>query len=201
MKKIGALLVILMLTLSFAGCSTTQPEAEENPPEDLPPAEDNVETPEEEPNPEPSVVEVSEETFTATLYLVNDAYVSTGDESLEKVVPVEREIVKNPDRSEDELVIEQLGFVPSEDGVTTALADLIVLSVERQGDVLFIDLAPEGLNGGSLTETLVLNQLVRTGAALEGIDAVQITVGGDLRETLMGHIMIEEPLTPSDLDW
>ncbi len=200
LRKISAFFMVLTLLVVFAGCTASDPEIVEPETETPPQTEAEVSDPEAPATPieEP---EEPEMTITATLYLVNGEYVATGDEDLDKVVSVEREIVKNPDRAEEELIIEQLGIVPTEVGMTTALADIVILSVTRDGGVLVIDLAPEGLSGGSLSETLVLNQLVRTGAALEGIEAVQITVGGGIQETLMGHITIDQPLAPSDLDW
>ena len=63
----------------------------------------------------------------------------------------------------------------------------------------YVNFSSENLHGGSLQEMLLVNQIVKTLTALPGIDQVQFLVDGEKRETLMGHLSTDEPLSGDHL--
>ena len=63
---------------------------------------------------------------------------------------------------------------------------------------IYADLSSEHLNGGSLTERLLIEQVVETllsSFGEQGYDKVQFLVNGEQAETLMGHMDTMEPFT------
>jgi len=139
------------------------------------------------------------ETITLKLYFANEEYIMTGDSSLDAIIEVERE-VKLGEKPIEEVILEELKKNPEDDNLTTVLGKINVLSVETAENIAYVNLSSENLNGGSMEESLILNQIVFSLTELEEVDAVQILVDGSNRETLMGHITIEEPLKRPEVE-
>ena len=134
-----------------------------------------------------------------TLFFPNQEYIQTGRADL----PMLKEIPRKVEASDEELiakVLDELRKPPAEEGYTTALHDeLKVLASRREDRRAYVDFSSQNLYGGSLQETLLVHQIVQTLTALPGIDEVQFLVDGEKRESLMGHISTDEPLSPSQL--
>jgi len=139
------------------------------------------------------------ETVTLKLYFASQEYIMTGDSNLDSIIQVERE-VKLGEKPVEEVILEELKKKPEDDSITTVLEKINILSVETAENIAYVNLASENLSGGSLEESLILNQIVFSLTELEEVDAVQILVDGSNRETLMGHIIIEEPLQRPDVE-
>lgn len=129
-----------------------------------------------------------------TLYYVNNEYVLTGNESLDKLIPIKK-IVNIKEESVEEAVVSELQVEPEDENLSTMLNKLKVLSVNVEDSIAYVDFSEENLSGGSLEESFILQQLVYSLTELDGINAVQVLVNGNKVESLMGHISIEEPLT------
>ena len=163
MKKIIYVLLILML-LSITACTTPQKE---------------------EP-PSPQETEV-------TLYYANKVYVETGDESLEKLVPIKRLIPTG--EGLHMTMLNELKKAPDENDVSTELLpDITFLGVEIENNIARVNISSKNLNGGSLQEFFVMNQIIYTLTDLEDIDQVQFLVDGEIAESLMGHYSADKPL-------
>lgn len=132
------------------------------------------------------------------LYYANTEYVRTGDESLPRVLPEEREVDVST-RPVAEAAVRGLTTPPRSERLGTALEKLRLNGVHVREGIAYVDFAKAGLNGGSLEERLVVEQVVKTLTELEGIQAVQFLVDGKEPETLMGHIYVQEPLTRGDV--
>ncbi|ARE85943.1 GerMN domain-containing protein [Clostridium formicaceticum] len=191
MKKTGLILLVIAMMLTFVGCNRTPKETPVPPIEaENPPQGEGTDTVV-DPAPEGEITRV-------TLYFVNDEYVATGDERLEKVLPVEKEVTVG-EKSVEAMILAELQQVPEDDALSTTLEGIKVLSVDTAEGVAYVNIAGERLSGGSLQETLVIHQIVYSLTGLEEIEAVQFLVDGSKRETLMGHILIEEPLKREDI--
>ncbi len=189
--KVGFLLAIVLIMALIVGCSKGPIDNPE------PPAEDNIGEGGENivVDPEPEG-----ETITVKLYYVNEEYVLTGEDSLDRIIPVEREITIG-EKSVESIVLSKLQEKPSEQDLSTALDNIKILSVDTAEKIAYVNISGEKLSGGSLQESLVLQQIVYSLTELEGVEAVQILVDGSKRETLMGHIFIEEPLERPDMGY
>lgn len=195
MKKIrfkaGLILFIIVIMITLVGCSKTPEEA----PAPLTEtgnaqAEKNIVV---DPEPKGEIVKV-------TLYYVNEEYVMTGNETLKKVLPVEKEVTVG-EKSVESIILSELQKKPNKENLSTALEGIKVLSVDTAEKIAYVNLAGDKLSGGSMQEDLVLHQIIYSLTELKGIDAVQLLVDGSKRETLMGHIFIEEPLRRQDLGY
>ncbi|SDJ90487.1 GerMN domain-containing protein [Natronincola ferrireducens] len=187
MKKLGLILLIIAMMVTFIGCDRRQVENE------TPPVEtENVDNDNDVVDPTPQ-----EENVEVTLYYVNQEYVMTGDESLESIVPVIKEVTVG-EKSLEAIILAELQKQPEDENLTTTLENIKVLSVDIAEEIAYVNLAGDKLSGGSLQEALLLNQILYSLTEIEGVEAVQILVDGSKRETLMGHITIEEPLTRND---
>lgn len=134
----------------------------------------------------------------AELYYVNKGYIQLGKEELAGLVPVQR-VLRYNKGTEEEAIARALRENPENPKLTTALRkDLAINSVRVKGKVAVVDFSDQNLYGGSLEETLVLQQLVYTLTGRPGIEKVQFLVNGEKRETLMGHVTIIEPLGRKD---
>lgn len=146
-----------------------------------------------DPEPESQIV-------TVTLYYVNEEYVMTGSETLKKVLSLEKEVTVG-EKSLEAVILAEIQKKPEGDKLSTALENIKILSVDTAEKIAYVNLAGDRLSGGSLQEDLVLHQIVYSLTELKNIDAVQLLVDGSKRETLMGHIFIEEPLKRQDLGY
>jgi len=194
MRKLTLMFFILIFGIMvFVGCS---PEGDTAPnPAPTPQPNDNSDSKQTDPV-QPDADKGEDKTQKITVYYVNNEYVMTGDEKLEHVLPIEKEIMfdKN-NQTLAQLAVEELQKKPDDEKLDTQLNLFTINDVKTEGDTAIVDFASEGLSGGSLQERLVLSQLVYTLTELEGINKVQILVDGQVAESLMGHFMIDEPLT------
>lgn len=175
-KKIGIFLIIGVMAVALFGCKAKQPGGK-------PGKDDEVI----EPAPEGT------EKTVIKLYFANEEYIVTGNEDLDEVVVVEREIELD-EKPVAEVVLEELKKDPESDKFRTLVSKLKVLGVETKGDTVYVNISSENLNGGSMEEMLLLNQIVYSLTELEDVEAVQFLVDGEIRETLMGHIEIDKPI-------
>lgn len=140
-----------------------------------------------------------------TLYFVNREYITTGNEELPKLLPFTRKVRAYGDgeagrESLARSVLAELRKPPAGEGVTTALRDdLRITGVRVEEDTVYVDFSSANLHGGSLEEILLVEQVVTTLTGLPGLEKVQFLVDGERRDTLMGHISADEPLSREDL--
>lgn len=186
MKKIIAILMILVLSIGMVACS----------PKEEPGKDPVVETPVEEPTDnEDEVVDPTPETDSkdVTLYFLNEKYIETGDESLEKLIAEERTIEVGSTTLE-EAVVKALMDGPESEGVKTVIPSTAkLLGVEVSDGTAFVNFSREGMFGGSLEETYTINQIVASLIELDSVDRVQFLIDGQKGDSLMGHYSIDEP--------
>lgn len=188
MRKFALIMLVIIMIITLGACGRRSVETP--PPSDNGVNEENGDM---IVDPEPEGEEV-----TLTLYFVNYQYVVTGDESLDRIIPVERTVTAG-ERPLVEIILTELQTEPEEEELTTTLADIRILSVETAENIAYVNLSSEQLSGGSLQESLLLQQIVYSLMEIEEVEAVQMLVDGSKRETLMGHIFIEEPVTREDI--
>jgi len=189
-KSIWILLILTMLVTTMVACDRRSVETPAPP----------METGDQQQGKDSAVVDPApkEETKNIILYYVNKEYVVTGNEALDKVVPVEKEITMGKEPLES-IIMAELQKDPEDDKLETAIGSLKILSVDVAENIAYVNISSEKLNGGSLQETLVLSQIVYSLTELPEVEAVQFFVDGGKRETLMGHFTIEEPLKRKEI--
>lgn len=193
MKKLLAILMVLVLSIGIVACTNDQqtPPAEDTEVEN--PTEEPNEDPTEEPDEKPDEEEPAEEAKEVTLYFVNEEFVETGDESLEKLVTETREIEVTDDNLE-ETIVRALMEGPETEGFVTLIPETAILNgVELTDGTAFVDFARDGMYGGSLQETYTISQIVGSLTELDSVDRVQFLIDGEVEESLMGHFMIDQP--------
>lgn len=178
MKKVAVLILVIFTLLATMACGR---QAE------TPGGDKNGEA---EPKPKDEKVEV-------TLYYMNQEYITTGNVDIEKLIPVKREVMLG-EKSIEEVLIAELQKKPEDNKLSTGLEGLKVLSVETKENTAYVNFSSENLYGGSLQEMSVISQVVMTLTELPGIEQVQFLVDGSVRETLMGHDVIQEPIKRDD---
>lgn len=188
MKKLILFLLVAVMIFTLASCKPKAPTEGKNDTGNKDPVEDNTIV---DPSPEGEIV-------TLKLYFANREYIMTGNDNLDAIIAVERE-AKIKEKPIEEVILEELGNKPDDEGLTTLVEKIKVLSVETAENTAYINLSGENLHGGSLEESLILQQIVFSLTELEGIEKVQFLVDGSKRETLMGHISTEEPLERPDI--
>lgn len=123
-----------------------------------------------------------------TLYYANNEYIRSGNEDMEIVIPIKKNI-RYDNMSIEEAAVRALINEPEDARVATAFhKDMEILSVKVENDIAFVDFANENLSGSTFTELLVINQLVKTLVEFPEISKVKILVDGRETETLMGHV-------------
>lgn len=177
MKKRFLFLGLAILILSLMACQKTPDTPLDQP------GEDQII----DPNPEGEAVDV-------TLYYINEEYIISGDESLGIAIPVETQVIVGK-KPLEEAVLEALQKEPEDEKLETFLQSIKILSVETAENTAYVNISGENLSGGSLQETGILTQIILTLTELPGIEQVQFYVDGGVRETLMSHYFIQEPLT------
>lgn len=193
MKKYIAILLIIIISLSLYGCSANNGTADEGKNDEV----NNVDQVEGEkagenndqivdPNPDIDETEV-------TLYYVNNEYIETGDDSLQKLVPEKRTISAGNIPLEEAIVKELMKNPESKKLSTVISSNITLLGVEVADKTAFVNFSQEGLYGGSMQEDFTIAQIVNTLLELDHIDKVQFLIDGKKAETLMGHISITEP--------
>lgn len=190
-KKYIAILLILLISISLYGCTknSTDNNISDGPNGDVV-SEDENKNEDENQIADP---QTNTEDVEVTLYFVNNEYIETGDESLEKLMPENRTIVIE-DVSLEEAIVRELMKKPGSDNLSTAIPDNVtLLGVEVNDGTAFVNFSQEGLYGSSLEESLTIAQIVNTLLELDNIDKVQFLIDGNEAESLMGHISIAEP--------
>jgi len=190
-KKYIAILLILLISISLYGCTknSTDNNISDGPNGDVV-SEDENKNEDENQITDP---QTNTEDVEVTLYFVNNEYIETGDESLEKLMPENRTIVIE-DVSLEEAIVRELMKKPGSDNLSTAIPDNVtLLGVEVNDGTAFVNFSQEGLYGSSLEESLTIAQIVNTLLELDNIDKVQFLIDGNEAESLMGHISIAEP--------
>ncbi len=186
MKKILAILMILVLSISIVAC-TPKNEPNEDP---------VVETPVEQPGePTDEIVdpEPSTDSKEVTLYFLNEEYVETGDESLEKLI-AEKRTIEVGSTTLEEGIVRALMSGPEANGLRTAIPSTAkLIGVKVSDGTAFVNFSREGMFGGSLEETYTINQIVASLVELDSVDRVQFLIDGQKGDSLMGHYSIDEP--------
>lgn len=200
MKKIITLLLISIMVFSLTACASPANEGpkDTDTPDIVEPGEDtDVEDKEEEEEVEPEedpVKEPEEETKEeeVSIYYTSEDYVLTGDESLVKLVPETRNVIYS-DTILEEAVMKELLTKPSSVGLVNSIPSSVkLIDVKVEEDTVYINFAKEGMSGGSLEESLTINQIVTTMLDLKTVSKVQFLLDGEISESLMGHVMINE---------
>lgn len=148
-------------------------------------------------NPNKTIVNLNSNTRSeeVTLYFANKEYVMTGNENIDKVIP-EKRIIKYGKISKEEAILKELQKGPTISNASTEIpAKCKINSVRVVDGIAYVDFSSENLNGGSLQESLMIMQIVKTFTGLGNIDKVQFLVDGKKVETLMGHADISEPIS------
>lgn len=129
------------------------------------------------------------EATTATIFLVRDT---------QWIEPVEVEV--DADVAPEVAVFEALlDADPDEDGLSTSLpAEAELLSAEIDGDVVIIDLTGmDDVGTETSITTALVDQLVHTGAALDGVEAVEIRIDGE-ESPQIGELILDGPQEPHE---
>jgi len=127
-----------------------------------------------------------------TLYYANEKYAQTGDESQAEVLPVKKKITYSPELLYA-AILNELKNEPNVEGLKTKIpSDAKLIGVEVKDGIAYVNYEG-GFMGGSLTETLMIDQIVYTFTEIEGIKGVQFLLDGNKAETLMGHADITKP--------
>ena len=128
-----------------------------------------------------------------TLYFANNAYIVTGDESLEKLIAEQRVIEETTDGIGMN-IFEALKKGSENPDLATVINERIqVREVKFVDETAYVDFDKEGLNGSSLEEHFTIAQIVASLLALEEVQAVQLLIDGEVADSLMGHETIEAP--------
>lgn len=201
LKKIFSILLIVLLTISLVACNTNKKSTNNN---NLTEKENNINSKIEEENninnktEEENQVEeptptTSSEKKEVVLYFVNNKYIDTGDENLEKLIP-EKRIIEYGDISLEEAIVKELMKGPENDNLSTLIpTNVKLLGVEVSDNTAFVNFAQEGLHGGSMQEIFTIDQIVGSLLELDNVKKVQFLIDGEKAESLMGHLDTSEP--------
>jgi len=140
------------------------------------------------------------------LYYASKAYEETGDETLPKLLEETRTIEVEADGNVGIAMLEALKKPEGSDAGTAVKEDIVFLDVrssEEDDITVIVDISGEGLSGGSLEETLFIDQVVKTilnnpayfTSETKTPEQVQFLVDGQITESLMGHIDASQPFT------
>ena len=188
--RLSFIILIIAMMITMIGCNRDTEETPVPLTETQNSQEENMVV---DPEPEGQVIK-------AKLYYVNVDYVMTGNDTLKKILPVEREVTVG-EKSLEAVILAELQKKPEDENLSTMLDTIKILSVDTAEKIAYVNLSGDKLNGGSLQEDLVLHQIVYSLTELKEIEEVQLLVDGSKRESLMGHIFIEEPLSRQDLGY
>ena len=185
-SKIILALLCLTLALSFAACGNDKDKEE--------PASEPIEEPVEE------SLAVSD--YDVQLYFANLEYIETGDETFPALVgPFDYILNDIEDGSQYYALLEAMKSAEDyQDAYTTLVPQRVVNSVQVEGGVAYVDFASP-LDGSALDESLMINQIVTAlTESFSEIEKVQFTLDGEVVDTLMGHIAVDEPFTRAEAE-
>lgn len=135
---------------------------------------------------------------TVRLYFINSEYMNTGNEQLERFLPVDRNVIPETGKTLPMVIMDELRNPPT-DAFTALRQDLTLRSVRTEKETAMVDFAGKNLNGGSTEEILLIQQIVQTLTEIKGISRVQFLVDGEKAESLMGHVSIDQPFSTEDV--
>ena len=188
MKKLIILILTLVLAISVAACA---PKEDPVPPEEPAVQEPAEEPAVEEPAEEPATGENKQE---VVLFFGNNEYIATGDEKYEWMLTEVQEITFGETSLEEAIVRALMAGPMDTEKMSTGFAETMNLhSVDVVDGTAFVNFNSAGLNGGSMQESYVISQVVESLTQLDNVYRVQFLVDGQVAETLMGHISIEDP--------
>lgn len=127
--------------------------------------------------------------FPVALYFVDAQYIETGDEAIEPMIVKEQTLKIDAEDADDryEETVELL--TAAGEGEETMIRQGMVDGVSVQDGLAVVDFNEDAMHGGSLEETYLIEQVVRTLIkSYEEIDRVRFTVDGQTVDTLMGHL-------------
>lgn len=143
------------------------------------------------------------QTYTVALFYTNDAYVNSGDESLAKLTATQGKLKVKKDGNIGLAMLEALKTTDTEGTGTVIGKDIKFLDVRVSADdptLVIVDISSKNLSGGSLEESLFIDQIVETLLhnnayvnAGKTTEKVQFLVDGKVAESLMGHIDASKP--------
>lgn len=199
LKKIFSILLIVLITVSLVACNTNNKSIDNNLEKEKnniiidEREEDNENNIEEENQVEEPTSKTNYEKKVVILYFVNNEYINTGDENLEKLIP-EKRTVECGDISLEETIVKELMKGPENNNLSTLIpTNVKLLGVEVSDNTAFVNFSQKNLYGSSMEETFTINQIVGSLLELDNIEKVQFLIDGKKAESLMGHFDIAEP--------
>lgn len=131
-----------------------------------------------------------------TLYFPNQKYIEFGQEADNYYLTEERTVPAGETNLAQFVVMELLkGPLNTPNASSGIPASVQLNQVKEINLTAYVDLKRQGLNGSSLQEYFLINQVVKSLLALDGVKAVQFLVDGEIVETLMGHADVRQPFT------
>lgn len=131
------------------------------------------------------------------LFFANKKYVDTGDESVEKVLPVKKKISLRGTNLET-AIVKELFNDPSVEGVATELTgDIKIIGVEVKDKCAYVNFSGEGLHGGTLQEELIVEQVTKSLLNLDSVESVRFLKDGENTDSLMEQVDVSEPFYES----
>lgn len=196
-KRFWILALIFTLSLSLFACGDSA-EKEEDPSMIADETEkddsEEVQEDDEEENTEEGEIsnlsDDSNEIFEGkvNLYFANADYVNTGNEDLDKLLVEEKEIISNQEDLEMTL-INELMEGPSDDSKYNLIPESVkIIDIENTDGTVYVNFSSENLNGGSIEEKFIVQQIVNTLLDLETSNEIVFLIDGEAAESLMGHI-------------
>lgn len=208
MRKIISLFLITIMVFSLAACASPTSVDEETPetpevvePEDFSDMDEKegATTPEdEELEAEEDMKEEEKKEKEVNLYYAVTEYIVTGNEDLTKI-KAEKRTVDYKDTILEEAVVKELLTEAKSEGLENAIPSSVkLIDVKVEDDIAYVNFSKEGMNGGSLTESLTINQIVASLLDLGTVNKVQFLLDGEVSESLMGHATITDPIGSVD---
>lgn len=193
MKRYLGILLALVLVLTLGACAAKKTVDEDTPPVDDP-IDDNEDIDDEIVDPIPE-----DESKEVILYFANKKYIESGDEDLEKMFS-EKRVVEYGEIPLEEGIVRELMKGPEDtDNLSTVIPSTVeLIDVDLSEGTAFVNFAQEGMSGSSLQESFTINQIISSLIELDTVERVQFLIDGEVAESLMGHISIDEPFEGID---
>lgn len=136
---------------------------------------------------------------TIDIFYINNQYINTGDENLEKLIPIQTNIILDENETIENFIIKELQKNPNLENLSNMIPNIDILDIYVYNDTLYFDISSKNLFGSSTEETLLIKQIIYTFSQIDYIEQIQFLVDGNITETLMGHINIQKPLYKNNL--
>ena len=139
----------------------------------------------------------SPEVLRVKVYYANKEYIQTGQDNLPRVLAMEQTLpLETSLQKQAEELVAMLQQNPEDIQLSNALRDdMQIEDVQVKEKIAYVNFKDKNLYGGSLEESLIIQQIVMTLTSLKGIESVQLLVNNEVRDTLLGHMSIEEPIS------